>query len=186
MRIRWDAVCDVLNSLLVLSKHPRHIHICAYLLNCSVVSYSTVACQVPGPWNFPGKNTEHLAISSSRGSSWPRDQACVSCVCCIGRWILYHWATREALMFTLLLMEKPRSTSFLSSWDRNQLLISPWSVCMCWGWWRRTGLNLPSGLQGFVINQILECKVIRRNGSKFKYCKWEVNNWDSKTEMGLY
>ena len=28
------------------------------------------------------------------GSSWIRDQTLVSC---IGRWILYHWATREAL-----------------------------------------------------------------------------------------
>ena len=28
------------------------------------------------------------------GSSWTRDQTCVSC---IGRWILYHWAIKEAL-----------------------------------------------------------------------------------------
>ena len=33
------------------------------------------------------------AISSSRGSSWPRDQTHVFCVFCIGRRILYHWAT---------------------------------------------------------------------------------------------
>ena len=32
-----------------------------------------------------------VAISLSRGSSWPRDRNCVSCV---GRQILYHWATR--------------------------------------------------------------------------------------------
>ena len=34
-----------------------------------------------------------VAISFSRGSSWPRDWTVVSC---IGRQILYHWATREA------------------------------------------------------------------------------------------
>ena len=39
---------------------------------------------------------EWVAISCSRGSSWPRDQTCVSC---IGRWILYHWATKEALYY---------------------------------------------------------------------------------------
>ena len=39
-----------------------------------------------------------LSISSSRGSSWPRDQTCVSC---IGRWILYHWDTWEALFWNL-------------------------------------------------------------------------------------
>ena len=33
---------------------------------------------------------EWVAISSSRGSSRPRDQTCVSC---IGRRVLYHWAT---------------------------------------------------------------------------------------------
>ena len=32
---------------------------------------------------------EWVAISSSRGSSWPRDQTCVSYVSCIGRRILY-------------------------------------------------------------------------------------------------
>ena len=37
-----------------------------------------------------------VAISSSRGSSWPTDWAPVSCVFCTGRLILYHWAIREA------------------------------------------------------------------------------------------
>ena len=36
---------------------------------------------------------EWVASHFSRGSSWPRDQTCVSC---IGRRILYHWATRQA------------------------------------------------------------------------------------------
>ena len=39
---------------------------------------------------------EWVAISSSRGSSWPRDWTGISCISCIGRSILYHWATREA------------------------------------------------------------------------------------------
>ena len=39
---------------------------------------------------------EWVAIPFSRGFSWPRDWTQVSCVSCIGRWILYHWATREA------------------------------------------------------------------------------------------
>ena len=37
---------------------------------------------------------EWVAVSFSRGSSWPRDQICVSC---ISRQALYHWATRETL-----------------------------------------------------------------------------------------
>ena len=31
----------------------------------------------------------------TRGSSWPRDRAQVSCVSCIGRRVLHHWATWE-------------------------------------------------------------------------------------------
>ena len=36
---------------------------------------------------------EWVATSFSRGSSRPRDWTQVSC---IGRWVLYHWVTREA------------------------------------------------------------------------------------------
>ena len=49
-----------------------------------------VALQVPLSIGFLGKKLEWVAISSSRGSSWPRDQPCISCVSCIGRQILYH------------------------------------------------------------------------------------------------
>ena len=45
------------------------------------------------PWNSPGKTTGVVAISFFRRSSWLRDWTCVSC---IGRWILHHWATWEA------------------------------------------------------------------------------------------
>ena len=40
---------------------------------------------------------EWVAISSCRVSSWPRDWTWVSSVSCIGRQILYHCATWEAL-----------------------------------------------------------------------------------------
>ena len=39
---------------------------------------------------------EWVAISSSRGSSQPRDWTRISCVFCVGGRILYHWATWEA------------------------------------------------------------------------------------------
>ena len=38
-----------------------------------------------------------VAISSSMGSSWLRDQTHISCISCTGRWILYRWTTWEAL-----------------------------------------------------------------------------------------
>ena len=45
------------------------------------------------PGNFQARILESTAISFSRGSSQPRDQIHISCV---GRQILYHWATRDA------------------------------------------------------------------------------------------
>ena len=44
---------------------------------------------------FQAAILEWVAISSSRVSSWFRDQTCVSC---LGRQILYHWAIWEAHM----------------------------------------------------------------------------------------
>ena len=41
---------------------------------------------------------EQVTISSSRGSLWLRERTRVSCISCIGRRILYHWATWEALV----------------------------------------------------------------------------------------
>ena len=42
------------------------------------------------------RRLEWVAISFSKGSSWPRDQIHVSC---FGRWVFYLWATREAPSF---------------------------------------------------------------------------------------
>ena len=50
----------------------------------------TVAHQTPLSMGFPGKNIEWVAIPFSRGSSWPRDWAQVSCIA--GRFFTV-WAT---------------------------------------------------------------------------------------------
>ena len=42
-----------------------------------------------------------VAISSSRGSSWPNIRTCISCISCIGRWILHHWVACEALHLSI-------------------------------------------------------------------------------------
>ena len=43
--------------------------------------------------SFQARTLDSVATSFSRGSSQLRDQTLVSCVSCISRWILYHWAT---------------------------------------------------------------------------------------------
>ena len=39
------------------------------------------------------RTLEQVAICYSRRSSWPRDRIWIYCVSCIGRQVLYHWAT---------------------------------------------------------------------------------------------
>ena len=55
-------------------------------------------CSLLGFWvhgTFQATILEWIAISSSMGSSQPRDWTHVSCISCIDRWILYHCATWE-------------------------------------------------------------------------------------------
>ena len=47
---------------------------------------------------FQARILKWVAISFSRLSSQPMDRNCISWVSCIGRWILYHWTTWEALV----------------------------------------------------------------------------------------
>ena len=59
-------------------------------------------CSLPGSsihGILQARILEWVAISFSRGSSWPRDSTCISCSSCIGNKILYHWATWEAQIF---------------------------------------------------------------------------------------
>ena len=69
-----------------------HLHwlVCVCVCVCALSCFSrvwlfasqTVAHQAPLTVGLPGKNTWVFAMLFSRGSSWPRDQACVSCSSC--------------------------------------------------------------------------------------------------------
>ena len=58
---------------------------------CDPIDGNPLGSSVPGI--LQAGILEWVAISSSRGFSQPQDGTCVSC---IGRWILYRWATWEA------------------------------------------------------------------------------------------
>ena len=62
---------------------------------------------------FQARILEWLAISSSRGSSWLRDWTNISC---IGRQVLYHWATWEAQECVYEALLKPWNTPLLYTW----------------------------------------------------------------------
>ena len=71
---------------------PRTVVLCSVMSNSlgpTGLQLSKLLC----PWNFfffDAGIPEQVAISSSTGSSWFRDQTHVSCICCIVRQILYH------------------------------------------------------------------------------------------------
>ena len=76
---------------------------------CSVAQSCPTLCG-PRDWSQPGPSVhgvsqarilEWVAISFSRASTPPEDQTRISC---IGRWVLYHWATKEAHILLLLLL----------------------------------------------------------------------------------
>ena len=68
------------------------------VLSCSV-KYNSLrphgqwAARLLYPWDFSDKDIGRVTISSFRESSQLRNWTQVSCISCIGTWILYHWAT---------------------------------------------------------------------------------------------
>ena len=83
----------------VLSTLPKRCHCCsvaqACLTLCDPMGHNLPGSSVHGI--IQGRILEQVSISSSGGSSRPRDWTHVSCIPCIVRQILYHWATWEAL-----------------------------------------------------------------------------------------
>ena len=71
-----------------------YAHTQEWLTLCDPVDCSPPGSSVHGI--FQARILEWVAISYSMGCSQPRDQTCISSVSCIGRQILYHWATWEA------------------------------------------------------------------------------------------
>ena len=88
------------------------------LLSCSVMSnsFDPKDCSPPGS-SVCGisqvRILERVAISFSRGSSRTQDRTGISC---IGRWILYHWVTREA-QINLLWSHGLLPARLLCPWD---------------------------------------------------------------------
>ena len=77
-------------------------------MDCSLLGSSVLGVS-------PARILEWVAISYSRGSSEPRDRTQVSCVSCIGRQILYHYTTWEAV-------------NSVQAFSHVQLFATPWTV----------------------------------------------------------
>ena len=92
--VKW--FLNLLSSKIIINKY----HILSLLLllfSYEVMSDSetpgTVVCQAPLSMGFPRQGYwSGLPFPSPRGSSWPRDRTCVSC---IGRWVFFFFLTTE-------------------------------------------------------------------------------------------
>ena len=62
---------------------------------------------------FQARVLEWVSIFYSRGSSRPRDQTCISSVSCIGRQILFHCTSQEALAVKTFGDPMPKRLIFL-------------------------------------------------------------------------
>ena len=88
---------------------PVCVFVCVCVCVYSVAQSCLTLCD-PMDCNPPGfsvhgilqaRTLELVAISFFRGSFRPSNQTHVSCISCIGRQILYHWATWEAPKATI-------------------------------------------------------------------------------------
>ena len=73
--------------------------VCTKSLQVCPTLFDSMNCSPPDSFVhgiLQAKILKLVAISFSRGFSWPRDQTHISWVSCIGRWILYHFVTWEA------------------------------------------------------------------------------------------
>ena len=92
-----------------------------HYLGCCLVAKSCLTLCDPRVCSLPGSSVHRIlqarilgwvAISSSRGSSWPRDWTHISC---IGKWVIYHWASKEVHC-----IPSTQLKSWLQSWWEGQ------------------------------------------------------------------
>ena len=83
------------SSLYLLNLHHNAHGSCLVAQSC-LTPCDPVDCSSPVHGLLQIRILEWVAISSSSGSSWPRDPTRISCMSCIGRQVLYRWATWEA------------------------------------------------------------------------------------------
>ena len=98
----------------------KSVCVCVVTQLCPTL-YDPTDCSQPGSFvhGILQARILEVAISSSMGSSWPSDRTHVSCGSCIGRLVLYHWATWETLHGVGPIPNNtvPSSEHFQNSWD---------------------------------------------------------------------
>ena len=90
------------NNLVPMLYSCHYCHHCVWLLSHVWLFVTPWNVAHQGPWNFPGKYTGVGFTFLLQGIFPTKDQTWVSCfsrISCIGRWVIYHCATWEALHY---------------------------------------------------------------------------------------
>ena len=104
--------------------------LCAQLLQSCPTLCNSVDCRLPGysvHGIFPARVLEWVSMPSHKGSSWPRDQTHITCVSCIGRWVLYQLSQQGrciCLSAIILFIHLTLSIEFLMRQMRPNSYIS--------------------------------------------------------------
>ena len=123
-------------------------HACSVAQSCLTLC-NPMNCSPPGSsvhGIFQARILEQVAVSYSRDSFWPRDQTHVFCVSCIGKQILYHWATWEAQQHGIGNISRGLEIlwllSLVISHQSNWQYLS-WGFFLRWQeiWWQREGVG---------------------------------------------
>ena len=104
--------------LQVKLKSLSHVRLCGPM-DCSLLGSSILQARI----------LEWIAIFFSRGSSWSRDQAYISC---IGRWVHYHWVIRIQLCIWLYINIVSYIHSYVyDCFPEGFNIILLWTGCLC-------------------------------------------------------
>ena len=129
---------------------------------CSVVQSCVTLCD-PLDHSPPGSSVcgisqarilEWVSITFSRGSSWPRDRICVSC---IGGQSLYHWAIWEAPL-TMRAGCKAESLAAVTARELTSILLCLMSESRTDTLQPLLSPHLAPLLQNYIMFQNLELK----------------------------
>ena len=92
---RWKILKKVLLKESIAFFFPIEIDY-ACMFSCVRLCNTMEPTRLLCPWDFPGKNTGVCCHFLLQGIFLTRDGIRISYVSCIGRWVLYHWATWKA------------------------------------------------------------------------------------------
>ena len=102
--VKWFQLFDstffgkIYGVIMMVGMHAKLFQLCLVL--CDPMDCSPPGSLVRGI--LQARILMRIAMSSSRGSFWPRAWTCVSCISCIGRRVLYCWCYLGSLQIRYL------------------------------------------------------------------------------------